>query len=154
MFLNEPSGVSGQYGTVAKRVGNKIFKPSDKLIMYYISALSLYKIESYFRSGVLDPKFRRARYHAMMLFRIIISGENLPKFNQKKMDDYCKEIYDVLKNNTKCLALFKGIVFYIILRGDDIDIDNRKCFERKETTDYLLSHIGKLRKYLSNQGIV
>ena len=29
MFLNEPSAVSGQYGTVAKRVGNKIFKTSD-----------------------------------------------------------------------------------------------------------------------------
>ena len=35
MFLDEPSAVSGQYGTVAKRIGNKIFRTSDKLIMYY-----------------------------------------------------------------------------------------------------------------------
>ena len=35
MFLDEPSGVSGQYGTVAKRVGNKIFKTADKEIIYY-----------------------------------------------------------------------------------------------------------------------
>ena len=42
MFLNEPSAVSGQYGTVAKRVGSKIFKEKDKHIIYYVSALALY----------------------------------------------------------------------------------------------------------------
>ena len=30
MFLDEPSAVSGQYGAVVKRFGNKIFKSSDK----------------------------------------------------------------------------------------------------------------------------
>lgn len=152
MFLNEPSGVSGQYGTVAKRVGNKIFKPSDKLMMYYVSALSQYKIENYYKTGVLDTKYRRARYHAMMLFRIIISGEDLPKFNQKKMDDYCRRIYDILTNRSECEVLFSGIVSFIISKGVDIEIDNRKCFERKETTDYLLSHISELRQYLSDNG--
>ena len=38
MFLNNPHGVSGQYGTIAKNVGNRLFKTADKSIIYYTSA--------------------------------------------------------------------------------------------------------------------
>jgi len=139
MFLNEPSGVSGQYGAVAKRVGNKIFKISDRVFMYYVSALALYKIENLFRTGKIDKKYRRSRYHAMMLFRIVVSDEEMPKFNQRKMDNYCQKLFDTLQNESECEQLFKGIVDFIVSKGDIIEIDNRKCFEKKETTDYLLS---------------
>ena len=153
MFLNEPSAVSGQYGTVAKRVGNKIFKTSDKLIMYYVSALSLYKIENLFRTNKIDKKYRRSRYHAMMLFRIALSNENLPKFNQRKMEQYCQNLLNILENDTQCEKIFKTIVDFIVLKGQDIDIDNRKSFERKDTTDYLLQRQNELTEYLRNNGI-
>lgn len=138
MFLNEPSGVSGQYGTVAKRVTGKIFKITDKLIMYYVSSLALYKIEAIYKAGIFDKKYRRSRYHAIMLFRILVGGDELPKFNQRKMEVYCQKIYDALIDNDKCNKIFKVITDYIISVGDDIEIEHRKAFERKETTDYLL----------------
>ncbi len=153
MFLNEPSAVSGQYGTVAKRVGNKIFKTSDKLIMYYLSALSLYKIENLFKSNKIDKKYRRSRYHAMMLFRIVMSKEDLPKFNQKKMETYCQNLLDILNDDSKCEKVFKAIVSFIVSKGEDIDIDNRKCFERKETTDFLLRQKDELIQYLKSNGV-
>lgn len=153
MFLNEPSAVSGQYGTVAKRVGNKIFKTSDKLIMYYLSALSLHKIENLFKSNKIDKKYRRSRYHAMMLFRIVMSKEDLPKFNQKKMETYCQNLLDILNDDSKCEKVFKTIVSFIVSKGEDIDIDNRKCFERKETTDFLLREKDELIQYLKNNGV-
>lgn len=153
MFLNEPSAVSGQYGTVAKRVGNKIFKTSDKLIMYYLSALALYKIENLFKTNKIDKKYRRSRYHAMMLFRIVMSKEDLPKFNQKKMETYCKNLLDILNDDSKCEKVFKEIVAFIVSKGADIDIEHRKCFERKETTDYLLQSKDELIEYLKNNGV-
>ncbi|MCQ2471658.1 MAG: AIPR family protein [Clostridia bacterium] len=154
MFLNEPSAVSGQYGTVAKRVGNKIFKTSDKLSMYYLSALALYKIENLFRTNKIDKKYRRCRYHAMMLFRIAMSKEDLPRqFNQKKMETYCQNLLDILNDNDKCEKVFKEIVSFIISKGTEIDIENRKCFERKETTDYLLQRKDELIEYLKQHGI-
>lgn len=153
MFLNEPSAVSGQYGTVAKRVGNKIFKTSDKLIMYYLRALSLYKIENLFKSNKIDKKYRRSRYHAMMLFRIVMSKEDLPKFNQKKMETYCQNLLDILNDDSKCEKVFKAIVSFIVSKGEDIDIDNRKCFERKETTDFLLREKDELIQYLKSDGV-
>ena len=150
MFLNEPSAVSGQYGTVAKRVGNKIFKATDKYIMYYVSALALYRIEALFRSGKIDKKYRRSRYHAMMLFRIVSSKDEMPRFNAKKMEQYCKNIMDLLNDETKCEELFTQIVSFIVTQ-EDLNISDRKCFERKETTDSLLSKVQDLRLYLNQE---
>ena len=154
MFLDEPSAVSGQYGAVVKRFGNKIFKSSDKPIIYYTSALALYKIENLFKTNKIDKKYRRSRYHAMMLFRIVVSKEEKPRFNQRKMELYCQNILDVLNNDYKCEKIFKGIVDFIISKGQDIDIENRKCFERKETTEYLLSQKGSLIEYLKTDNVI
>ena len=148
MFLNEPSAVSGQYGAVVKRFGNKIFKSSDKPIIYYTSALALYKIENLFKTNKIDKKYRRSRYHAIMLFRIAVSEVEMPRFNQRKMEPYCQKILNMLNNDDRCEKTFGGIVDFIISKGKDIDIENRKCFERKETTEYLLSQSRFLMEYL------
>ena len=149
MFLNEPSAVSGQYGTVAKRIGNKIFKSNDKLIIYYVSSLALYKIESLFKSNKLDNKYRRSRYHAIMLFRIICANNDIPRFNSKDMERYCTILLDKLNNENETYRLFNGIIEFIVSQDSSIDILDRKCFEKKETTDYLLSKIDELKEFLS-----
>lgn len=150
MFLNQPGEVSGQYGTVQKRVGDKIFKVSDKPIIYYVSSLAYYKIENLFRIGSLDKKYRRCRYHAMMLFRMVVSDVEMPRFNAKKMEDYCQKLLDILQNDFECDRYFKAIVGYIISVGEEIDIDNRKCFERKETAKYFIDHIDDIKQYVNN----
>ena len=153
MFLDEPSGVSGQYGTVAKRVGNKIFKTADKEIIYYVSSLALYKIENLFKTHKIDKKYRRARYHAMMLFRMLVSTEEMPRFNARKMENYCKSILEVLENNTECERIFCGIVAYIASKDGELDIMDRKCFERKETTDYLKNHLDEIKTFVDAYSI-
>lgn len=153
MFLDEPSGVSGQYGTVAKRVGNKIFKTADKEIIYYVSSLALYKIENLFKTHKIDKKYRRARYHAMMLFRMLVSTEGMPRFNARKMENYCKSILEVLENNTECERIFCGIVAYIASKDGELDIMDRKCFERKETTDYLKKRLDEIKTFVDAYSI-
>lgn len=153
MFLDEPSGVSGQYGTVAKRVGNKIFKTADKEIIYYVSSLALYKIENLFKTHKIDKKYRRARYHAMMLFRMLVSIEEMPRFNARKMENYCKSILEVLENNTECERIFCGIVAYIASKDGELDIMDRKCFERKETTDYLKNRLDEIKTFVDAYSI-
>lgn len=153
MFLDEPSGVSGQYGTVAKRVGNKIFKTADKEIIYYVSSLALYKIENLFRTHKIDKKYRRARYHAMMLFRMLVSTEKMPRFNARKMENYCKNILEVLENNAECERIFCGIVAYIASKDGELDIMDRKCFERKETTEYLKNRLDEIKIFVDTYSI-
>ena len=89
----------------------------------------------------------------MMLFRIVMSKEDLPKFNQKKMETYCQNLLDILNDDSKCEKVFKAIVSFIVSKGEDIDIDNRKCFERKETTDFLLREKDELIQYLKSNGV-
>lgn len=153
MFLDEPSGVSGQYGTVAKHVGNKIFKTADKEIIYYVSSLALYKIENLFRTHKIDKKYRRARYHAMMLFRMLVSTEKMPRFNARKMENYCKNILEVLENNAECERIFCGIVAYIASKDGELDIMDRKCFERKETTEYLKNRLDEIKIFVDTYSI-
>lgn len=153
MFLDEPSGVSGQYGTVAKRVGNKIFKTADKEIIYYVSSLALYKIENLFRTHKIDKKYRRARYHAMMLFRMLVSTEEMPRFNARKMENYCKNILEVLENNAECERIFCGIVAYIASKDGELDNMDRKCFERKETTEYLKNCLDEIKIFVDTYSI-
>ncbi len=150
MFLNQPGEVSGQYGTVAKKVGDKIFKVTDKPIIYYVSSLTYYKIDNLFRTGKLDKKYRRSRYHAMMLFRILASSEEMPRFNAKKMEKYCQKLLDILNNDVECERYFGAIVNYIISVGEEIDLENRKCFERRETAKYFMDHIADISRFVEN----
>lgn len=150
MFLNNPHGVSGQYGTIAKSVGNKLFKNSDKSIIYYTSALSLYRIETLLKSGAIDKKYWRTRYHALMLLRIVVSGEEMPRFNARKMEQYCQKILDVLNNDELCLKYFSAIVQYIV-EETGLDIENRKTFERKDSTDCLIAKSRDICQYVSEK---
>lgn len=70
------------------------------------------------------------------------------------MELYCQNILDVLNNDYKCEKVYKGIADFIISKGQDIDIENRKWFERKETTEYLLSQKGSLIEYLKIDNII
>ena len=89
----------------------------------------------------------------MMLFRIVVSQDEMPKFNQRKMEEYCQNILDILNDDEKCEKIFKGIVEYIVSKKDDIELEDRKCFERKETTDFLLSQKAPLLNYLKKLDI-
>ncbi len=149
MFLDNPHGVSGNYGKIVNAVGNRIFNPDDKKIVYYTSAFAKYKVERLISEGVIDRKYNKSRYHAMMLFRIIVAGKACPAFRSKKMDKYCEKIVSVLNDEDKCSYLLTLIVDFIISQKE-IDLEDRKTFERKETTELLLGRIDKLREYIKD----
>lgn len=150
MFLNNPHGVSGNYGTIVKAVGNKIFNTNDQKILYYTSSITQYKIEKLISEGVIDKKYNKSRYHAMMLFRIYVSGKRVPRFNENKMEDYCNKIIDILFDEEKYKTIFLKIIEFIVAQ-DEVDFDDRKTFERKETTDLLLSKTTELKRYIAGK---
>jgi len=150
MFLNNPHGVSGQYGTIAKNVGNKIFKSADRGIMYYVSALALYRIEALFKTNIINKTFWKTRYHAIMILRLIVCDEELPRFSAKKMEPYCEKLLKILNNSDQCKAYFSAIVKYIT-EESGLDITNRKTFERKETTEILISKTQEIKIYVSKE---
>jgi hypothetical protein len=138
MFLENPHSVTGYYGTVAGRVGDKIFKKDHKFSPYYASGLAYYRLESYFRSGTIDSKYKQSRYHILMLFKFICNSDVQPEFNSKKMDDYSGKIIEVLNNAVKCLSIFEKAIGIIDSSG--MDIKDKDVLKRKEVTDSLIAN--------------
>lgn len=148
MFLDIPHAVAGFYGTVVKKSEGEIFNLSDKLIMYYASALTLFKLEYYFKNGTLDTKYRRAKNHILMLFKLVVFNNEIPKFNSADMERKCQKMIDYLNEND--IGIFEDIIKIIKDNPEKLDISDRKLFERKETTDILRNLIGPIiEKYNS-----
>ena len=83
----------------------------------------------------------------MMLFRIYVSGKKVPRFNANTMESYCQKIIDILQDDSRYPIIFCKIVDFII-EQESIDFNDRKTFERKETTDYLLEKTTEMKRFI------
>ena len=107
IFLNSPHLVSGYYGTIVKRFVGKIFNEEHKYSPYYVSSLTYYRIEQFFRSGDLDSKYKKTRFHIMLLVRLLGMGEKLDFFNSNKLDRECEKFKNTLLDEKQAIKLFK-----------------------------------------------
>lgn len=139
MFLDNPHAVNGYYGTIAKKMEKKIFIADHENISYYTAALTYYKLDVFFRTGKLNREGKRMKHHILMLFRLKVAGPVMPEFNNsKKMIAYCKPIIEILNDSERALRVFEDVISLI---KEKINLDDRKAFERKETTDLLLKNL-------------
>ncbi|MFV5262982.1 AIPR family protein, partial [Acinetobacter courvalinii] len=73
MFLNLPHEVSGQYGKVERTTRGLLFRDDKDLAYlntYYVSGLAWYRVERFIANNDEGKKFRRARWHLIMLLKI------------------------------------------------------------------------------------
>lgn len=136
MFLDSPHLVSGYYGTIVKRFSGQIFNEEHKYSAYYVSALSYYRIEQFFRSGSLKTEHKKARFHILYLVRLLAAGENLPPFNSNKIESICEKFKESLINEGKALALFQKA--QNIFESSGLDL-NKKQYKSESETELLLA---------------
>ena len=148
MFLGEPHLVSRFYGKIIKYLGEKIFLREHKLIAYYTAALAYFRLEQQFRSRNLDSKYKKCRYHLLMLLPYVVKNIPVPLLNSHKIEDYCKDILKELETTEKSIALFNRITKAI--DGSGIDIDNRDLFKLQSTNVIILRSIGAKTKITKN----
>ena len=134
VFLNSPHLVSGYYGTIVKRFKGQIFGIDHKFSPYYASALSFFRLEQLFRSGDIDPSYKRARFQLMMLARMIDIGEALDPLNSNKMEKRSDAFTSTLLDETKSLSLFQRSLD-VFLRSE---IDQTKRQYKSESDTELL----------------
>jgi hypothetical protein len=134
-FLSSPHFVSGYYGTIVKRFRGQIFSDDHNLLPYFVSSLCYYRIEQFFRNGDLDPRYKKARFHIMMLVRLLVLGEKLEPFNSKKMDNLCENFKSKLLDDAEALELFKKAIEIF----DSSSIDKEKAqYKAEADTDLLI----------------
>jgi hypothetical protein len=141
MFLEEPHLVSRFYGRIIKHLGVTIFVEDHKPIPYYISALAYFRLEQMFRYHSFDPKYKKCRYHMLMLVPYAVKNFSRPYFNSARMEDYCNNILKELETTSKSIRLFNKIAK--IIDDSKIDINNRDLFKLQSTNEALLKPFKK-----------
>jgi hypothetical protein len=136
MFLDSPHLVSGYYGTIVKRFSGQIFNQEHKYSSYYVSALSYYRIEQFFRSGGLKSEHKKARFHLLYVIRLLAVGENLPPFNSNKIESVCEEFKKILVDEGKAILLFQKA--QDIFESSGLDL-GKKQYKSESETELLLT---------------
>ena len=135
MFLYSPHLASGYYGKLFERVKDKIFKERHELLPYYASSYFLYRFEKYIRSGEVDRKYNKARYHIMMLFKMLIANGKIFELDNKKIDTACNEIINSFTSIKKFKTTFNEVI--LIIDNSSVDINNPKALYQKSNTEIL-----------------
>ncbi|MFW0885037.1 hypothetical protein ACMCNP_08400 [Candidatus Acidulodesulfobacterium sp. H_13] len=136
MFLNSPHLASGYYGKLFKTIQKEIFEENHEFIPYYTSSYFLYRFERYIRSSEVDRIYNKARYHIMMLYRIIISNEKVVELNNKSIITVCEKIINSFDSFESFKEVFDKVIF--LLNKSEIDIDNPKSLYQKSNTEILI----------------
>jgi hypothetical protein len=113
IFLEEPHRTTRTYRALLQQLGKAIFGPQDRLEPYYYAASALYRLEFLFRNGLLDAKYKPARYHVLMAARMLSNPTQPPRSNSHEMARYCEALTREMWNAHKAEALLKkaaGIV--------------------------------------------
>ena len=144
MFLNEPHNVTSYFGSIVKKLNDgkiQIFDNDHLYISYYTSAYAYYKLENLFKRGLIDSSYRKVKFHILMLFRMMSEKDEMPRFNAKKMEAYCKHLLDILYDEEKAIKAFKKCCKVI----DDAEFDKSDKQDVK-----LLSKTKNLIDYIQN----
>lgn len=150
MFLNNPQNVTGNYGRLIEKLGTEIFNPEHEFFAYYISSLSYFELEKLLNENILLSKSKRFRYHILMIFRFLITKIVNPNLKDRvKTTKTCTDILNVLKDETLKIETFKKAAEIIESSELNINFDDRKAVERKDTTDLIIEHL--VDSYLKNQ---
>lgn len=146
MFLDEPHLVTSFFGTLVRKLNEgkaKIFSDEHTYAPYYTSSFAYYKIEIFIKKGLIDPSYKRARFHILMLFRILNAKENLPEINSKRMDKYCGDLLTILNDDTKALEAFKKCIDVIDNSG--FDKSEKQNLKLVSKTKSLIDYANNLR---------
>lgn len=143
MFLQNPHLVTSYFGAIVKRLNSEssqIFKEDHAYAPYYASALVYYKLESLFRRKVIDTKYKKVRFHLIMLIRLLVTKDPLPPFNStRQMETFCKKIIDVLADEQQANDVFKKAT--AIIDNSDFNLNDKQHLKLQSKTQVLLSAV-------------
>jgi len=125
LFLGFPHRTTRNYKALLKSIGGEIFHKEHRLEMYYVSAFAHYKLEYLFRSGVIAPALKAARYHLLYLFRLLSNSSQLPRPNSHEMANYCATLTSILWDDSMVRQKFVEAAAIILqVSGNNLHRDN------------------------------
>lgn len=100
VFLDAPHKSSRYYGSLLEDIEKKIFLGDHEPIIYFTSSYMSQLIEIEFLNNNIAQKYRKYKYHILMLIKLIITkNQKIPPFNSKKIIIFCEELLNEVKSN-------------------------------------------------------
>jgi glr2548 protein len=100
MFLNEPHSTHRYYGELLCSYSNKIFLDTDDFEPYFCAAYFSYFVDCQLRSGKINWKYKRFKFHLICAMRILIAGSTVVFGHARQQQKICKELWKVMKDDT------------------------------------------------------
>lgn len=107
IFLQIPHRTTRNYKALLRSIGTDIFNREHRLEPYYVAGYAHYRLEYLFRNQVLPSELKPARYHLLMVYKILASNEKQPPMNSHEMARQCLELMDGLWNDDSSRILFE-----------------------------------------------
>jgi hypothetical protein len=98
MFQDEPHRTTRNYRALRDKVGKDIFGKGHKIEPYYLAALAFYRLDVLFKQKRLEPKYKPAKFHILMVARMLAGAADIPRANANAMVTYCENILKILWN--------------------------------------------------------
>lgn len=97
MYLRRPD-LAFKYPTqMYEEFGGRLFAEDNKDVIFYSSALVLYRIHLLTSSSAIPSAARKYKWHVLPLVASILAGSTVPNLNSKRIDAYAKKIVDVFQ---------------------------------------------------------
>jgi hypothetical protein len=106
MFLDQAHNAGRYYAKLLDDVKARIFLPSHDPIGYYISVYTKFRLDEFFKNKQIENKYQPFRYHILNIFRMQVSGLDMPDIASNRFTTYCKKMEETLWNDDKCRAAF------------------------------------------------
>ncbi len=142
MFLNKPHLSHRHEAFLLDTLSNELYQDSHSNLPYFISSLSMIKVEKLFREGRIKGNLLPYKAHILMLFREIKGGK-CPNINhEKKIDSYCSDLIKNINNSNEFATTILSAVNIINhARQEWIDLHKNPYRDVSEFTTFLLSKI-------------
>lgn len=138
LYYDKPELATRYFGTLFNEFGDKLFKDDHDMYPYYVASYAIYKIDSLFRVNKIDKRYKKIKYHLLMLIRHEINNNRCPNFGNKKSKEYFDDILNLFKNDNDLLKIIKKIINRI--NKYDFDFDDNEISKSREFVEKCLDY--------------
>lgn len=119
MFLRRPDLSFKFPKRMYEDYGHTILNEQNREIIYYASALALYRFHLLTSNNTIPQNMRRFKWHILPLAAALIAGKEVPNLGSKKIDAYAQNIIDKFNHHSpEGTAVFTDAVGIIESLGD------------------------------------
>jgi len=116
MFLLEPhNAYQRYYGELLKLYKSHIFQDQHNAYPYYISGVFFSKLDQMFQNDELPTRYKRFKYHILMMARKLICKNDIPPLNSNEINKNSELMFTTLKNENEMVKIINDITKIIRL---------------------------------------